>query len=78
MSFIRTLAALGIAAAAAGSLGACADLGNVKPWEKANLAKPAMTMDSNPLETRYAEHIQFSKEGSSGGNGVGGGGCGCN
>ncbi|CAN5136409.1 hypothetical protein BH09PSE6_BH09PSE6_23020 [soil metagenome] len=78
MSYLRMFAALGIAAGASVSLGACAELGDVKPWEKANLAKPAMMMDSGPLETRYEEHIQFSKEGSTGGNGVGGGGCGCN
>jgi hypothetical protein len=50
----------------------------VQPWEKQNLAKPEMTFDYDPLDTRYTEHIYSSKEAASGGAGVGGGGCGCN
>ncbi len=50
----------------------------VKPWQKGNLAKPEMAFDSDPLEVRFADHTYFSKEGASGGSGVGGGGCGCN
>ncbi|MEI6551344.1 MAG: DUF4266 domain-containing protein [Betaproteobacteria bacterium] len=51
---------------------------SVEPWQKGNLAKPEMTFDNDPLETGYKEHIYSSKEASSGGSGVGGGGCGCN
>jgi hypothetical protein len=47
-------------------------------WEKANLARPEMSMDADPLEQRYSQHIYTSKENASGGYGVGGGGCGCN
>lgn len=50
----------------------------VQPWEKGMLAKPEMSFDSDRLETRYVDHIFFSKEAASGGAGVGGGGCGCN
>lgn len=50
----------------------------VKPWQKGNLAKPAMAFDYDPLQTRFEDHTYFSKEGASGGAGVGGGGCGCN
>lgn len=50
----------------------------VKPWQKGNLAKPEMAFDSDPLDTRFMDHTYFSKEGASGGAGVGGGGCGCN
>jgi hypothetical protein len=50
----------------------------VQPWQKGNLAKPEMAFDSDVLETRFADHTYFSKEGASGGAGVGGGGCGCN
>ncbi len=50
----------------------------VQPWEKGNLARKDMGFDPDPLETRYAQHIYFSKENASGGYGVGGGGCGCN
>lgn len=50
----------------------------VMPWEKGTLAKPDMTFADDVLETRFAEHIYSSKEASTGGAGVGGGGCGCN
>lgn len=50
----------------------------VKPWEKGTLAKPEMTFEGDPLDTKFSEHIYSSKEGASGGAGVGGGGCGCN
>ncbi|MCX8004718.1 MAG: DUF4266 domain-containing protein [Burkholderiaceae bacterium] len=66
----RVLAAAAVMAAAA-----CAD---VKPWQKGELAKPQMAFDPDPLESRYQQHIYFSKENASGGYGVGGGGCGCN
>jgi hypothetical protein len=59
-------------------LGGCANVGQVSPWEKGNLAKPEMTFDSDRLDTAFTDHVYFSKEGSSGGAGVGGGGCGCN
>lgn len=50
----------------------------VKPWEKDILAQKKMQLDPSPLESYLDEHIYFSKEASSGGSGVGGGGCGCN
>ncbi len=59
----------------------CAGCGAIKPveaWEKGTLARPEMTFESDRLAQAYAEHIYFSKEAASGGNGVGGGGCGCN
>lgn len=49
-----------------------------KPWEKDLLARPAMTLEADSLERRFTQHIYTSKENSSGGEGVGGGGCGCN
>ncbi len=60
------------------SLGGCGSLGQVSPWEKGILAKPEMTFEGDRLDTAYMEHIYSSKEGASGGAGVGGGGCGCN
>jgi hypothetical protein len=59
-------------------LSGCAGIGDVKPWEKGLLAKPEMSFDSDRLETLLSEHTYASKEAASGGNGVGGGGCGCN
>jgi hypothetical protein len=50
----------------------------VQPWQKGNLAKPEMAFDADPLQARFEDHTYFSKEGASGGAGVGGGGCGCN
>jgi hypothetical protein len=49
-----------------------------RAWEKDLLARPAMAMDGDPLEGRLLQHIYTSKENSSRGDGVGGGGCGCN
>jgi len=59
-------------------LGGCSALTPVNPWEKGDLAKPEMTFEGDPLEGRFVQHIYTSKENSSGGYGVGGGGCGCN
>jgi hypothetical protein len=59
-------------------LGGCSSIGQVNAWEKGNLAKPGMTFESDPLDQRFTQHIYGSKENSSGGYGVGGGGCGCN
>lgn len=56
----------------------CAGINPVQPWEKGNLAKPAMTFETDPLEAKFMEHTYSSKESVSGGSGVGGGGCGCN
>lgn len=60
------------------SLSACITLEPVKPWQKGVLARPDMAMDADALESRMAEHVYVSKESHFGGNGVGGGGCGCN
>lgn len=64
--------------AAACALAGCSSMPSVPPWQKGNLAKPEMAFDADPLDTRFMEHTYFSKEGASGGSGVGGGGCGCN
>ena len=58
-------------------LPACS-LNNVKPWERDLLAKPSMALVPDELDNALDEHIYFSKEASLGGQGVGGGGCGCN
>ena len=70
------LAALG--ALATLSLPGCMTWQPPQPWEKGELARPAMKMDKDPLEARFTAHVYFSKEAASGGDGVGGGGCGCN
>jgi len=55
----------------------CSSMG-VEPWQRDLLAKPSMQPVPNYFDNFYDEHIYFSKEASSGGQGVGGGGCGCN
>ena len=57
------------------TLAGCA---NVKPWEREVLARDDMQLDANALDSSLDDHIYFSKEGTSGGRGFGGGGCGCN
>ncbi len=51
---------------------------NVKPWERGQLADYTMRPDRDPLSVSLSEHMWFSREASSGGRGVGRGGCGCN
>ncbi|WP_394169334.1 DUF4266 domain-containing protein [Saccharospirillum alexandrii] len=58
-------------------LAGCSSLG-VKPWERDLLAQTDMQLVSDPIEASLDDHVYFSKEGSSGGRGFGGGGCGCN
>lgn len=58
-------------------LSGCSSFG-VQPWERDLLAQKKMQLDPYPLDTYLDEHIYYSKESSSGGKGVGGGGCGCN
>ena len=58
-------------------LSACS-LEPVQPWDRDLLAQKKMQLVADPLEIYLDEHTYFSKEASSGGQGVGGGGCGCN
>ena len=60
----------------------CIWLGNgcatVKPWQRGSLADYTMRADRDPLAEMLADHVYFTREASSGGRSVGGGGCGCN
>jgi len=58
-------------------LGACASE-SVSPWQRGNLAKPVMTRDRVGVQSAFEQHAYASKEATSGGYAVGGGGCGCN
>jgi len=51
---------------------------DVQPWQKSILAQRVMQFPQDEIQAYSDEHIFFSKEASSGGSGVGGGGCGCN
>ena len=61
--------------ATASLFGGCA---TVQPWQRGNLADYTMRQDRDPLHVSMSEHVYFSREASTGGRGVGGGGCGCN
>ena len=50
----------------------------VKPWERGDLARQEMAFEPDATEAAFRDHVYFSKEASSGGADVGGGGCGCN
>jgi len=50
----------------------------VKPWHRDVLSANKTQLVPDRLEMESDEHIYFSKEAAKGGQGVGGGGCGCN
>lgn len=50
----------------------------VKPQERAVLADPIMQFDGDPQANAQLRHATDNREGSYGGGGVSGGGCGCN
>ena len=50
----------------------------VKPYERDKLADPIMALDGDPVSTSYIQHVFEAREGSRGGEGAVGGGCGCN
>jgi hypothetical protein len=71
----RLLAALVLAAGVAG----CSSVEPwVKPYDRANLADPIMSMDRDPVATSYLNHVFEAREGARGASGSHGGGCGCN
>lgn len=68
IAFWLLLALLGLSGCAA----------SVKPWDRDLMSKPAMRFVAHPMLTAVDDHIYFSKEASTGGADVAGGGCGCN
>ncbi len=50
----------------------------VRANEKEHLADPVMIFDSDGQEAAADEHVLTNREGSAGGRGTAGGGCGCN
>lgn len=76
-AIVRAIVAFVAMAAVTVTVAGCA-LQPVQPWEKGDLAKPAMGFSMDPLDDRFTQHIYNSKENASGGYGAGGGGCGCN
>jgi hypothetical protein len=74
LSFIGVV----LLAAVAFVLGSGCAAMRVKPWDRDLLAEPEMRFNPQPMENAVDEHIYFSKEASTGGDDLGGGGCGCN
>ncbi|HEY6459136.1 MAG TPA: DUF4266 domain-containing protein [Polyangiaceae bacterium] len=70
----RHLGLLGLAGAAV-LLGGCA---TVAPEQRAILADPTMQFDADAKHDAALNHAMENREGSMGGTGVSGGGCGCN
>jgi hypothetical protein len=64
-----------LAAIVATLVSSCA---TVQPWDRDLLAQKKMRFVPNPSMQAVDDHVYFSKEGSTGGQEVGGGGCGCN
>lgn len=50
----------------------------VKPWQRGTLARDDMQLNTDRMRQSVDDHIYFSKEASTGGSNVQGGGCGCN
>ena len=67
-----------VLALAALLLGAGCATTPVQAWQRGSLTDYTMRPDRDPLAIAMAEHTWVSREGSAGGRGVGGSGCGCN
>lgn len=50
----------------------------VKPYQRELLAKRIMSLEPSPEATLLEQHVFQYREGSAGGYGGSGGGCGCN
>ncbi len=57
------------------TIGACA---RVKPYQREIHARRNMQTTPDAPEEKLDDHVHEYREGSIGGTGVGGGGCGCN
>ena len=62
---------LSVAAMATGCAG-------TQAWERESLAKRKMQLNEDPEAVLLEQHVYQYREGSVGGYGAGGGGCGCN
>jgi len=60
------------------TLGGCASIEPVAPFDRGHLAEEGMLWEESPRNAKLKGHVYTSKEASSGGSGAAGGGCGCN
>ena len=63
---------------AAGAIAGAAGCAPVKPYQREILARRYMTFHDDPDEETLDLHMLEAREGSTGGYGSAGGGCGCN
>jgi uncharacterized lipoprotein len=53
-----------------------------EPWVKAHerelLSSPIMSLERDPISTKYINHVYEAREAARGAEGSAGGGCGCN
>jgi len=60
-------------------LSACS---NIEPWVKPHerdlLSSSIMSLERDPISTRYMNHVYEAREAARGAEGSAGGGCGCN
>jgi hypothetical protein len=73
----RQLATVVLAVALAALAAGCA-ANRIKPWDRDLLAEKHMQFTPCPMMSAIDQHIYFSKEASTGGLDIAGGGCGCN
>ena len=74
----RTLKLAGVILTACVMSG-CGTIGkHVNAYERSNLSKDGMALVQNPKEMALQNHMINAREGSVGGLGGAGGGCGCN
>ncbi len=77
MNRTRLLARAACLMAAAPTLLIASGCVTVTPAQRANLSKPEMTPASDADEESFHTHVEAAREGSMGGHGAAGGGCGC-
>jgi len=78
-NFRRLLPALLVTlASGCTTVGEMTTLTEVKAWERDTLSKHNMQLDPDQMDASIDDHIYFSREASTGGRGINGGGCGCN
>lgn len=61
-----------------GLLLACGGCQSVQPWERGTLTDYTMRPDRDALHKAMKAHVYYTREAATGGQGIGGGGCGCN
>lgn len=49
----------------------------IAAWERGDLSRTEMAWEPDPMQAGFRQHVYTAKEGASGGDSTGGGGCGC-